>query len=73
MPTTPSYSDNIYTAEYYLAQYVLTTVCIKKKYCILLLTKQEVQMLQERMPELTYEKLYEMKSTNNIVYQIYQE
>lgn len=68
-----TYSDNIYTESYYLTQYILSTVCIKKKYCVLLLSKEEVYMLQERIPDITYEKLYEVKGSNQLVYQLYQE
>ena len=73
MPTVDYYTDNVYTEEYYLAQYIMTSVLIRKKYCCMLLTENERNMLKERMPELTINYLRSIPDSNYSVYSIYSD
>lgn len=65
------YADNIYTNDYYLSQYIFRTVFLKKKFCYMLLTQEECNMLKERMPDLVLNCLYSIPETAYIAYEIY--
>lgn len=71
MPTVEYYTDNIYADEYYLAQYVLSAVFIRKKYCYMLLTEDECNMLKERMPDLTINFLNSIPNSIYTIYELY--
>ena len=65
------YSDNVYSDDYYLVQYFLTAIFLKNKYCCFLLTKEECQILKERIPGIIINELYRIENSEYIAYEIY--
>jgi len=70
MPTVKPYEENVYTNEYYLVQYVLRSVRIQKKYCYILLTESEYNILKENINNIDIQFLYSIHNSNYSLYEI---